>query len=76
MEDYNKLELKNTNGEVLIRLETPIHASIAPIKTGTVYLHKRIGQTPPDLMQRHMIRNEDLENFAICILSVLGYKIK
>lgn len=71
MSEYDKLELKDKDGNVLIKLETPV-GSISPVKVATVWQY---GFSPVGSC-RHIVSNEDLEGFAICLLSVLGYKIR
>jgi hypothetical protein len=75
MAEFDKLELKDSSGNVLIRLDTPV-GSISPVKVAEVISHKFIGVSAEAGKSRHIIRNEDLEGFAVCLLSVLGYKVK
>lgn len=75
MNDHDKIELMSKEGVKLLRIDTPVHASIAPSKVVTIYSPEPSASGSYSI-RRHVVRNEDLEAMAIKILSALGYKIR
>jgi hypothetical protein len=66
MSEFNKIELHATDGTKLFEIETPI-ADQKGFKNIDV---------PQRVTSFYGVHDSDLEEFAIKILSVLGYKIR